>query len=111
MGKTKMKRTEAGSGNLKEHFKRNWPYYVMMLPGIIYLVMFKYIPMLGSVIAFKDYSAYKGIWDSAWCGLTNFKKLFTYPGFLQNPQKYGCSGIAEDCFDISGSRHFGIDVK
>ncbi len=73
MGKTKMKRTEAGSGNLKEHFKRNWPYYVMMLPGIIYLVMFKYIPMLGSVIAFKDYSAYKGIWDSAWCGLTNFK--------------------------------------
>ena len=46
MGKTKMKRTEAGSGNLKEHFKRNWPYYVMMLPGIIYLVMFKYIPML-----------------------------------------------------------------
>ena len=62
MGKTKMKRTEAGSGNLKEHFKRNWPYYVMMLPGIIYLVMFKYIPMLGSVIAFKDYSAYKGIW-------------------------------------------------
>ena len=73
-----MKRTEAGSGNLKEHFKRNWPYYVMMLPGIIYLVMFKYIPMLGSVIAFKDYSAYKGIWDSAWCGLTNFKKLFTF---------------------------------
>ena len=50
MGKTKMKRTEAGSGNLKEHFKRNWPYYVMMLPGIIYLVMFKYIPMLGSEI-------------------------------------------------------------
>ena len=83
MGKTKMKRTEAGSGNLKEHFKRTWPYYVMVLPGIIYLVMFKYIPMLGSVIAFKDYSAYKGIWDSAWCGLTNFKKLFTYPDFYK----------------------------
>ena len=86
MGKTKMKRTEAGSGNLKEHFKRNWPYYVMMLPGIIYLVMFKYIPMLGSVIAFKDYSAYKGIWDSAWCGLTNFKKLFTIRIFTKSSE-------------------------
>ena len=42
----------------RNHFKKYWPYYVMMLPGIIYIIMFKYIPMMGSVIAFKDYSAY-----------------------------------------------------
>ena len=83
MGKTKGKSTVTGSARPKEHFKRYWPYYVMLLPGIVYLVMFKYIPMLGSVIAFKDYSAYKGIWASAWCGLANFKKLFTYPDFYK----------------------------
>lgn len=67
----------------KSHFKKYWPYYLMMLPGIVYIVMFKYIPMMGSVIAFKDYSAYKGIWESAWCGLDNFKKLFVYPDFYK----------------------------
>ena len=51
--------------------------------GVIYIVMFKYIPMMGSVIAFKDYSAYQGILDSPWCGLENFKKLFQYPDFYK----------------------------
>ena len=67
----------------RNHFKKYWPYYVMLLPGIIYIVMFKYIPMMGSVIAFKDYSAYQGIWASPWCGLDNFKKLFQYPDFYK----------------------------
>ena len=38
---------------------------------------------MGSVIAFKDYSAYQGILDSPWCGLENFKKLFQYPDFYK----------------------------
>lgn len=69
--------------SLAGHFRRYWPYYAMMLPGIVYLVMFKYIPMLGSVIAFKNYSAYTGIWESPWCGLDNFRKLFSYPDFYK----------------------------
>ena len=67
----------------RSHLKKYWPYYVMLLPGVIYIVMFKYIPMMGSVIAFKDYSAYQGILDSPWCGLENFKKLFQYPDFYK----------------------------
>ena len=68
---------------VEKHLKKYWPYYVMMLPGIIYIIMFKYIPMMGSVIAFKDYSAYQGILESPWCGLENFKKLFQYPDFYK----------------------------
>lgn len=79
----KAKRVAVKSSGLKNHFQKYWPYYVMMVPGIIYLIMFKYIPMMGSIIAFKDYSAYKGILDSAWCGLENFKKLFQYPDFYK----------------------------
>lgn len=67
----------------RSHLKKYWSYYVMLLPGVIYIVMFKYIPMMGSVIAFKDYSAYQGILDSPWCGLENFKKLFQYPDFYK----------------------------
>ena len=83
MGKTKMKRTEAGSGNLKEHFKRNWPYYVMMLPGIIYLVMFKYIPMGGVLIAFMDYNPVRGILGSDWVGLEHFRRFLSSPDFMR----------------------------
>lgn len=67
----------------QNHFRKYWPYYAMMLPGIIYLIMFKYIPMMGSVIAFKDYSAYQGILGSPWTGLENFIKLFQYPDFYK----------------------------
>lgn len=75
--------TARRKGGPAGHFRRYWPYYAMLFPGVVYLVMFKYIPMLGSVIAFKNYSAYTGIWESPWCGLDNFKKLFTYPDFYK----------------------------
>lgn len=83
MAAVKTKNAIAKSSALKHHFEKYWAYYIMMLPGIIYLTMFKYIPMMGSVIAFKDYSTYKGILKSAWCGIENFKKLFTYPDFYK----------------------------
>ncbi|RTE06698.1 ABC transporter permease [Paenibacillus whitsoniae] len=58
-----------------------WPLYVMALPGIAFLLIFKYVPLAGSVIAFKDYSVFKGFIDSPWVGLANFNKLFDYPDF------------------------------
>ena len=67
--------------NLIQNMKKYWPYYVMVLPGVIFFLAFKYIPMLGSVIAFQDYSVFKGILDSNWVGLKHFKALVTYPDF------------------------------
>lgn len=61
--------------------KRYWPYYVMVLPGVLFFLIFKYIPMLGSMIAFQDYSVFKGIFDSEWVGLKHFKALIAYPDF------------------------------
>lgn len=54
-------------------------YYFMALPGLIYLLVFKYAPMFGLVIAFKDYDPYSGvagIFSAPWVGLANFKKFF-----------------------------------
>lgn len=66
---------------------RNQAFYLMLIPGIIYFLIFKYVPLLGSVIAFKDYNIFKGIIASDWVGLQWFHQLFTYPKFtrlLQN---------------------------
>ncbi|WP_445667482.1 ABC transporter permease [Paenibacillus sp. FSL H8-0034] len=60
-----------------------WPLYVMAIPGLIFLIIFKYIPLLGSVIAFKDYSVFKGFIDSPWVGFKHFEKLLDYPDFVR----------------------------
>jgi putative aldouronate transport system permease protein len=75
---------------LEVHRKSTWQYvvqhkwlYFMVLPGLIYFIMFKYVPMGGLVIAFKDYSPFKGIWASSWVGFDNFKKFFSNSDFLK----------------------------
>ena len=55
---------------------RYWPLYVMLLPALIYYALICYVPMAGSVLAFKDYSFNKGIWGSPWVGLKYFKTFF-----------------------------------
>lgn len=50
--------------------------FLIALPGITYLIINNYIPIMGIFIAFKNFSYAKGIWGSPWCGLDNFKFLF-----------------------------------
>ena len=54
-----------------------WPYYLMMLSGLVYFALLKYAPMYGVLIAFKDFKIKKGIWGSPWVGLQNFRTFFT----------------------------------
>lgn len=65
---------------IKMKRKINWrhaiPFYIMVLPGLAYLLVNNYIPMFGIIIAFKRMNFAKGIWGSDWCGLQNFKFLF-----------------------------------
>jgi len=57
--------------------------YLMLVPGLVYLLVFKYVPLLGSVIAFKDYNIYKGVWASDWVGFKYFYQFFNYPQFTR----------------------------
>jgi putative aldouronate transport system permease protein len=50
--------------------------YIMLIPGALYFIIFRYIPMGGIVIAFKQYSPFLGIWKSKWVGFDQFKLLF-----------------------------------
>ena len=60
-------------------FKKNIPLLLLTLPGITYLIINNYIPMLGIIIAFKKINVSKGILASPWVGLSNFKFLFSTP--------------------------------
>jgi putative aldouronate transport system permease protein len=55
----------------------------MILPGIVYFLIFKYIPLGGIVIAFQDYNIFRGIAESPFVGWKHFINLFTYPDFLR----------------------------
>lgn len=60
---------------------RHWQLYLVILLPIAYLIIFKYVPMAGIVIAFKDYNVIKGIFGSEWIGLKYFKQFFESPNF------------------------------
>ncbi|GIO15494.1 putative multiple-sugar transport system permease YteP [Cohnella xylanilytica] len=62
--------------------RRNKWLYLMIAPGLIYFLVFKYIPMYGLIISFQDYKPFRGITGSEWVGLEHFRRLFSEPDFL-----------------------------
>lgn len=66
---------------LKKEWYKNYDLYLLLVPGIIYFFIFRYIPMGGYIIAFKDYNIFQGIWASEWAGMTYFKELVELPNF------------------------------
>lgn len=61
----------------KNKVKEYLPLYLMMLPGLLYLLINNYLPMTGIILAFKKLNFSKGILASPWAGLDNFKFLFS----------------------------------
>lgn len=55
--------------------------YIMLIPGLIYFIIFKYLPMWGVVIAFKDYEPFLGFLGSKWVGIKHFERFFTTETF------------------------------
>lgn len=76
MSKLKTKSQTRKKSRLKD-FRDNAELSVLLVPGIILLTVFAYIPMFGIIIAFKDYRNNLGIFGSKWVGLENFKFFFT----------------------------------
>lgn len=56
---------------------------LMMIPGLLYYLLFHYLPMAGILIAFQDYNLMKGIWKSPWVGFEHFRTMFQSPDFPQ----------------------------
>ncbi|SMF83146.1 carbohydrate ABC transporter membrane protein 1, CUT1 family [Paenibacillus uliginis N3/975] len=67
---------EARRSPLPRSIRKNWDLYLLIVPVIVYYIIFHYIPMYGVQIAFKDFIASKGITDSPWAGLKHFERFF-----------------------------------
>lgn len=84
------KKNNTKKKNFWREILRCWQLYVLLLPTIIYLLIFNYLPMVGVQIAFRDYKISKGFWESAWVGLKHFKTFlhaFQLPTLLENTVK------------------------
>ncbi|KQO17246.1 ABC transporter permease [Paenibacillus sp. Leaf72] len=67
---------------LRELIKDKWM-YAMLLPGVLFFIIFKYVPMYGVIIAFQDYQPFQGVLGSSWAGLKHFERFFSEPQFWQ----------------------------
>ena len=62
--------------------KEKW-IYLFLLPGVLYFVVFHYVPLLGNVVAFQDFSPFRGIFGSDWVGLENFRTIVRDPEVMR----------------------------
>ena len=63
------------SGEHARHFRQYWDLYAVMVPGLLFVLVFKYFPMWGVMIAFKDYVPFFGFAGSEWVGLQHFQTM------------------------------------
>ncbi|CAM3611699.1 ABC transporter permease [Marinicrinis lubricantis] len=64
-----------------KHIRRDRQLLLLFIPCIVFYAIFRYGPLYGLVIAFKDYSVYQGVWGSEWVGLEHFQKFFSNQDF------------------------------
>lgn len=65
------------------HMKRDRQLLILFIPAIVFFVLFRYGPLYGLIIAFKEYDVWSGILASPWVGLEHFRNFFTSPDFWQ----------------------------
>lgn len=75
---------ESGLHNTLVYVQQHWQLYlIFLLPALALTIIFKYLPMGGILIAFKNYNPIKGIWGSKWVGLKYFRRFLNSPDFMK----------------------------
>ena len=69
----------AKKSKIKLRIVQSWQLYVILLVPFLWLIIFRYVPMYGLQLAFKNFRSSRGIWGSPWVGLAHFKRFFTSP--------------------------------
>lgn len=70
-----------GRVNMSRHLKKEWQIYSLLLIPILYFIVFKYVPMLGNIIAFRKYTGGSNIFGEKWVGLRYFRQFMRDPSF------------------------------
>jgi len=75
--------SEKSKNTLLKRMYRDRQYYLLLIPGFLLTFIFKYLPMGGLVIAFQEFNIFKGILNSPWTGLENFREVFSSHDFTR----------------------------
>ncbi|TCL54228.1 carbohydrate ABC transporter membrane protein 1 (CUT1 family) [Hydrogenispora ethanolica] len=76
-------RKTVGTRNIMFEIKRDWMLYMLLILPMAFFLVFKYVPMYGVTIAFKDFNLFQGILKSPWVGWDVFKEVFSMPEFYR----------------------------
>jgi putative aldouronate transport system permease protein len=81
---SKLIKEKAGTRTSRKlrYMKENYQLYLFILPALVLVIIFKYVPMYGALIAFKDFNPLQGIMGSPWIGVKNFEKFMSTPDFM-----------------------------
>lgn len=96
--KANVTRSTRASSTMAHYIKRAFPIYLMVLPGLLTILLFKYLPMFGVAISFQQYSPFRGVWGSKWVGLDNFVRLFTEQQFATLLKNTLLLNLIDICF-------------
>ena len=66
-----------------KRLRRDWPFHLLLLPGVVLTFIFSYLPIYGIIMAFQDYNPGLGFVGSPWVGMDNFNLVFANPQFLK----------------------------
>ncbi len=72
-----------GRGRTLRKMRQHWQLYILILPALVYFIIFAYVPLYGLQLAFKDFQVFRGMSASPWVGLDHFRDLFSSPKFPQ----------------------------
>ncbi|GFZ77558.1 sugar ABC transporter permease [Paenibacillus marchantiophytorum] len=65
-----------------QRLMRDRVYFLLLAPALLYYILFRYVPMFGIIISFKDYNLFKGVWASEWVGLKYYRMFISNPDAL-----------------------------
>lgn len=68
---------------MKVYLQKTWQLHILLLPTLVFLIIFNYVPILGLVISFQDYKPWLGFTGSPWVGFDHFVYMFTYRDSVQ----------------------------
>ena len=74
-------RSQVAWHSLRKSITKHWQFYLMALPAVVAILLFGYGPLFGLVIAFQEFSPFRGISGSDWIGFENFRDAFASPFF------------------------------
>lgn len=93
------------------YFIKNYQLYLMLIPGLILMIIFRFVPLYGMIIAFKDYDMSSSIAESPWVGFKWFRILFENPDFLRSVRNTLMINCYEIIFVFFGAIFFAVMIN